>query len=107
MSFRLEPVHPIDPIAVIRRLTESERELESLRFDAVKRARGAGRSWEDIAAALGVSRQSAWQYYAPRILKEFSQEENTQPGISSESAMDIAVSEAREVRRRRRRTRSV
>lgn len=95
---------PTDPIAAIRRLTESEHQLELLRFDMVKLARTNGRSWEEIAAALGVSRQSAWQYYAPRILNELDNEENTRPGLSPAEANALAVSESRAVRRRRRNT---
>lgn len=94
---------PSDPLAAIRHLTESEHNLELLRFEMVKRARTAGRSWEEIAASLGVSRQSAWQYYAPRILNEFDQKENGQRELSVEAASELAVSESRAVRRRRRR----
>ena len=102
MSSLLKSVLPTDPIAAIRHLTESEQELELLRFELVKRARREGRSWEEIAVALGISRQSAWQYYAPRILKEAEHEENAPQRLSSEEATDIAVSESRAVRRRRR-----
>jgi len=104
MSNLLKSVLPTDPIAAIRRLAESEQELELLRFELVKRARRGGRSWEEIAVALGISRQSAWQYYAPRILKEAEHEENVPQRLSSEEATDIAVSESRAVRRRRRNT---
>jgi len=102
MSNLLEPVLPSDPIAAIRYLTESEHKLDLLRLNLVKRARLDGRSWEEIAVALGISRQSAWQFYAPRILKELEQEENCPQGLSGEEASDLAVSESRAVRRRRR-----
>lgn len=102
MSHLLENALPTDPLAAIRCLTESEQELELLRFEMVKRARRCGRSWEEIAVALGISRQSAWQYYAPRILSEADQEENVPRRLSPEEATDIAVSESRAVRRRRR-----
>ena len=104
MSHLLENALPTDPIAAIRSLTESEQELELLRFEMVKRARRDDRSWEEIAVALGISRQSAWQYYAPRILNEADQEENGQRRLSADEATDIAVSESRAVRRRRRST---
>jgi hypothetical protein len=102
MSNLLKSALPTDPLAAIRRLTESEQELELLRFEMVKRARRDGRSWEEIAVALGISRQSAWQYFSPRILNEADQEENGPRRLSAEEATDIAVSESRAVRRRRR-----
>ena len=69
--------------------------------DAGERSRGPLR-FAVIAAALGISRQSAWQYYAPRILNEFEREENCPPGRPGSEADDLAVSETRAVRRRRR-----
>ena len=103
MSYLLENALPTDPLAALRRLTENEQAMELLRYDMVKRARRDGRSWEEIAAALGISRQSAWQYYAPRILNEADQEENKPHRLSTEEATDVAVTESRAIRRRRRR----
>jgi len=34
---------------------------------AVARARAKGDSWEKIAQALGVTRQSAWERYGPKV----------------------------------------
>ena len=102
MSYFLAAALPSDPVSAIRNLTEREQELETLRYELVKQARLDGHSWEVIAAALGVSRQSAWQYYASRILKEFEQEENRPSGRPGSEADDLAVSETRAVRRRRR-----
>ena len=102
MSSLIEDALPSDPVSAIRNLTERERELESLRYELVKQARRDGHSWEVIAAALGISRQSAWQYYAPRILNEFKREENCPPSLPGSEADDLAVSETRAVRRRRR-----
>ncbi len=102
MNLRFEAVLPTDPIAALHQLTESECELECLRFSMVKRAREVNRSWEDVASALGVSRQSAWQFYAPRILRELDREENTAAELTGEEADEIAVSESRVVRQRRR-----
>lgn len=102
MNHDLASPLPDEPIAAIRQLAESERELERLRFVKVKQAREAGRSWEVIASALGVSRQSAWQYYAPKILKEFDREENRNDRPLSDEVMEAAVSECRALRRHRR-----
>jgi len=103
VSYLLENALPTDPLAALRHLTENEQALALLRYEMVKRARRDGRSWEEIAAALGISRQSAWQYYAPRILTEADQEENWPRPLSAEEVTDIAISESRAIRRRRRR----
>lgn len=44
-------------------------ELQPLLTDAVRRARSAGHSWEEVGAALGVSRQAVHQRFAknPRV----------------------------------------
>jgi hypothetical protein len=45
----------LDDIGVVRRV------LEQAELAAVRTARGAGKSWAEIATMLGVSRQSAWE----------------------------------------------
>ena len=37
------------------------RRLDQVEFEAVRAARGQGRSWAEIAVRLGVTRQSAWE----------------------------------------------
>ena len=37
--------------------------LDKLQRDLVRRARHAGRTWDEIGASLGVSRQSAWERF--------------------------------------------
>ena len=59
MAIRLDltPLERIDEAR--RRKTMAEADL----IDAVMSAREEGRSWEAIAAALGVSRQAAWEHW--------------------------------------------
>ena len=38
--------------------------VEKLQLELVGQARNAGASWTDIGAALGVSKQAAWQRFA-------------------------------------------
>ena len=40
------------------------RAVDKLQRQLVRQARDAGRTWTEIGAALGVSRQSAWQRFA-------------------------------------------
>lgn len=49
------------PLAFLREITASTQTLieDNVRI-AVAKAREQGRTWEEIGAALGVSRQSAW-----------------------------------------------
>jgi hypothetical protein len=56
-----DPATGLAAVAALRRLLE---ELEALH---VRNARVNGWSWEAIAAALGVKRQSAHKKYARRI----------------------------------------
>ncbi|MBL7496917.1 PASTA domain-containing protein [Frankia sp. CNm7] len=39
----------------------ARRELDRIELEAVRAARGRGRSWAEIATRLGVTRQSAWE----------------------------------------------
>lgn len=93
---------PGDPLAAIEEITESEAELERLRCSLVKEARQAGRSWEQIAAALGMSRQAAWEYYTSRFRAELKEATDASRDLSEREAAEVAVAESRAVRRRRR-----
>ncbi len=52
-----------DPLAVIGGLVDSSREIESALREWVRVARSKGHTWQEIAQALQVSRQSAWQRF--------------------------------------------
>ncbi|GAA5216828.1 hypothetical protein [Streptomyces thinghirensis] len=51
------------PLAALGALRDLEGKIEPQRVIAVGRARHHGESWQKVAAALGVARQSAWEKY--------------------------------------------
>jgi hypothetical protein len=54
-----------DPIGTLRAISDERFELDRRQFAAVLDARLAGHSWDDIGAALGVTRQAVQKRYAP------------------------------------------
>ncbi len=52
-------------LRVIAALVEQRNEVDDGLVAAVRAARDAGRSWSEIAAMLGVSKQAAQQKYGP------------------------------------------
>ena len=95
---------PTDPLAALRELTRSEAELEAVRRVKVEAARDAGASWEQVGEALGVSRQSAWEYYSSAVRSKLAENVEANTDLSDVDAMDLAVEEVRAVRRRRRKS---
>lgn len=93
---------PADPLDALRELTRGEAELEAIRRAKVEAARAAGASWEQVGEALGVSRQSAWEYYSSTARSKLAATVDANSELSEEDAMDLAVDEVRAVRRRRR-----
>ncbi len=73
MSLLSTDALPGDPLDAIQEITASEFELDRLRCELVKKARQAGNSWEQIATALGTSRQAAWEYYTARFRAELDE----------------------------------
>lgn len=55
-----------DPAAALRASAELRRELEREEEVLVHRARVAGKSWVEIAACLGVTKQAVHKKYAGR-----------------------------------------
>ncbi|MFW2383995.1 MAG: helix-turn-helix domain-containing protein [Acidimicrobiales bacterium] len=95
---------PADPLAALRELTRGEAELEAVRRAKVVAARDAGASWEQVGEALGVSRQSAWEYYSSAARSQLAANVEANADLSEADAMDLAVEEVRAVRRRRRKS---
>ena len=102
MSLLSTDALPVDPLDAIEQITASEVELDRLRCALVKKARQSGSSWEQIASALGTSRQAAWEYYTARFRSELERATGANGDLSEDEATQLAVAESRTVRRRRR-----
>jgi hypothetical protein len=90
---------PSDPLEALRELTRTEVELGELRRHYVADARGAGLSWDQIGESLGMTRQSAWEYFS-RPARELMTR-SAASSLDEDEAMDLALEETREVRSRR------
>lgn len=90
-----------EPLEALRELTRSETELDELRRKHVAAARKRGATWEEIGDALGMSRQSAWEYFAKRASSRLAASAQASSDLSEDEAMEIAVAEVRQVRRKR------
>jgi hypothetical protein len=96
---------PSEPLQALRELSRAGTELEALLREQVAEARSQGATWEEIGESLGMSRQSAWEYYtrdARRIVDRAAAEEEE---LSEEDALRLATEEVAQIRRRRRRGR--
>ncbi|MGB7236970.1 MAG: hypothetical protein WBD41_13425 [Rhodococcus sp. (in: high G+C Gram-positive bacteria)] len=101
MSLIVAGALPVEPLDALRELTRSEAELDELRRIQVTEARRTGATWEQIGDALGMSRQSAWEYFAKRASERLDASAQANGDLSEEQAMELAVDEARVVRRQR------
>lgn len=92
---------PKDPLDALREIVRCESELDQLRCDRVNLARKQGATWEQVADALGMSRQSAWEYYTARFRIELDHRVRKNTDLSEDAALMLAVDETKAVRRRR------
>ncbi len=76
-------------------------ELDRRRIHLVAEAKTHGASWEAIAAALGTTRQSAWETYASRV-RELLAMTAREPGASEDELLGSAAAALARVRARRR-----
>lgn len=53
-----------DPLRVVAGLREGTKALDKWQRKAVATAREQGRTWDEIGAACGVSRQAAWERFS-------------------------------------------
>lgn len=92
---------PKDPLEALREIVRCESELDQLRCDRVNLARKQGATWEQVADALGMSRQSAWEYYTARFRIELDHRVRKNTDLLENAALMLAVDETQAVRRRR------
>jgi transposase-like protein len=59
-----DPLDALGDIGALRGL------LDQAELEAVRAARRSGRSWADVAARLGVTRQSVWERWRDRVTEE-------------------------------------
>jgi hypothetical protein len=93
---------PVEPLDALREVSRSDVELDELRWKQIAAARDAGASWAALGEALGVSRQSAWEYFTRRASSELAAYVAEHTDLTEDEAMDPAVEEVRAVRRSRR-----
>ena len=90
-----------DPLEALRELSRADVELEALRRERVEVARSQGATWDQIGESLGMSRQSAWEYYT-RKTRGVLDEVVAGSELDEDEAMRIATEEVSRVRRRHR-----
>jgi hypothetical protein len=93
--------HALDPLEALAALQHRERELGDARRLLIARAREQGRSWSEIGAVLGVSKQAAWQLFNDEITAILDRTAE-RSGLSEDAAMQLAREELKAVRRQRR-----
>ncbi len=62
---RLDP--EADPIEVLRAISSFQKYFSAIEKEAIKVARSQDRTWHEIGAALGRSRQAIWQRADSRV----------------------------------------
>ena len=92
---------PADPLEALRELSRADVELEALRRERVEAARSQGATWDEIGESLGMSRQSAWEYYT-RKTRRVLDESAAGSDLDEDEAIRVATEEVSRLRRRRR-----
>jgi hypothetical protein len=92
---------PADPLEALQELSRADAELEELRRERVEAARRQGATWDQIGESLGLSRQSAWEYYT-RDARHVLDESAAGSDLDEDEAMRVATEEVSRLRRRRR-----
>ena len=93
---------PAAPLAALRELARGQAELERLRRERIASARAAGATWEQIGAALGMTRQAAREFFTRDARTAITDNTDAhEPPLGENEALDLAAGEVRAVRRRR------
>ena len=92
---------PADPIDALRELVRCEGEIEQLRRERIKEARSAGASWKQVGEVLGMTEQSAWEYFTRSARAAIAGTAEENEALGEDDAVELSVEEVRAVRRRR------
>ena len=92
---------PADPIDALRELVRCEGEIERLRRERIKEARSAGASWKQVGEVMGMTEQSAWEYFTRSARAAIAGAAEENEALGEDDAVDLSVEEVRAVRRRR------
>ena len=90
---------PADPIDALRELVRCEGEIERLRRERIKEARSAGASWKQVGEVLGMTEQSAWEYFTRSARAAIAGAAEENEALGEDDAVDLSVEEVRAVRR--------
>lgn len=96
---------PGEPLQALLELSRAGTELEALLREQVAEARSQGATWEEIGESLGMSRQSAWEYYTRDVRQILDRAAADGEELGEEEALRMATEEVAQVRRHRRRGR--
>jgi hypothetical protein len=96
---------PSNPLDALRELAVGEAELDRLRRATMTVARARGATWEQIGEALGVTRQSAWEYFSRETRSALARHVAKNDELTEVEAMAAAVAEVRDLLLTRPRTR--
>jgi hypothetical protein len=93
---------PLNPLDALRELAVGEAELDRLRRAMMTAARASGATWEQIGEALGMTRQSAWEYFSREAREALSLNVAKNDDLTESEAIAAAVEEVAASRRARR-----
>lgn len=86
-----------DALDVLGFLSSTQEQVGRWRREAVVQARSQGRSWAEIGAALGMSRQAAWEQFSSDV-DAMLEEIHERSGLGEDEAMKLANDEIRAMR---------
>ncbi len=92
---------PADPIDALRERVRCEGEIERLRRERIKEARSADASWKQVGEVLGMTEQSAWEYFTRSTRAAIAGAAEENEALGEDDAVELSVEEVRAVRRRR------
>ncbi len=98
MSLVTADALPAKPLDALRELARSEAELDDLRWQQIAAARDAGYTWEQIGEGLGMTCQSAWEYFGRRARERLTENVAKDADLSEDDVMTLAVEEVKAAR---------